>query len=211
MRRLTILAVLSLSLVALPGCTLRGDLTPEQIQQIQQQIDAVGVQVDAAHAALAEARSHRAALEAALADLPEGERRDKTLAAIAKADARLGDLDAWLAQAQAARATLQTHLASSGDVLDVIAAGGTAATPLIPQPWGAIVGAVVGLGVGVVRAWSNKRTAVRVVQAVEAAKDVAGGVVDFSAPDIRRKLRSMGPAGAKLVDEAQGRASGLPF
>lgn len=82
-----------------------------------------------------------------------------------------------------------------------------AVTPFMSEKHAAILGAIFGLGAGLVRANRNRKVAKKVIAAIEDAKD-GTDVINFSDPSVVSRLNSqMGPKGRAIVDEVQGKAT----
>ena len=108
--------------------------------------------------------------------------------AIAAAEA-----DSELASAQAAK-----------EAVDVVA-------PFIPGPWSGVLTGLAGLALGLLRARANRKAAVGMAQAIETNKDDAGVLNLTDKITANRVSSAMGASGKRIVDEAQGKVSSLPF
>jgi len=178
------IVVVLLALCASVGMTC----SAEDLAQIRQAVDRLQDQVIVL-------QEQKEDIDAVIAALPEGDVREQAEAA---RDALLPKLE----QAQASLTVLQDRLANATDALDVVEAGAEVAKDVIPPPYGAAIGGIVGLAVGLFRAWRNKETAKQVIRSVD-------GVVkptDMEAKVIRER---QGASGNALVDAAQGKKAGL--
>jgi len=182
-----------------PGCNA------EQIEEATRTIEEISAGMADIQAAVAEATAQKAAIDAALADMPAGETRDKAIALSAKLDEAMMVGGMWLARADASIAVVQAELANAEEPLDVVEGVIKASGPLIPAPWGAIVAGVGGLVIGLARAAWNRYLARKIVRSVEPT-------IKRTSEATRVKIgAAQGDAAGALVDEAQAKKPVLPF
>lgn len=94
---------------------------------------------------------------------------------------------------------------------DAISATAKAVAPLLP-PWASIpIMIAAAAAPGLVRAWSNKQKAKRIVTGLEAGKDEAGDIKLSDKERAEKVKEIMGPAARDLVDEARGKRKGWPI
>ena len=111
---------------------------------------------------------------------------------------------AGFAAIQAAAANAPTEEEA---INDAVTAALEVAAPLIPQPWGALVYAVGGLALGLIRARQNRAAGRAIAASVDPIVQAAN-LSDAQKAAIRIK---QGAAGAAIVDEAQGARTPRPF
>lgn len=142
-------------------------------------------QVEGLKNTLAQTRAAVLHLEEQVAALPEGEDRDATVAK--------------LAEMQAVIATLEAKVAEMGETIGAEDVA-IAVAPSLPPPWNIVVtvaGTLIGAWAGAAK---KKADAAKVIKAIEAAKS-ADGVVNFTDPTTRDKLKTMmGESGRALVN-----------
>ena len=191
---------LAMLLAFFSGCT-DGRFNAEQFREgIVQTARAVSV-VEEHTDRLIENRDELAAL---LLQLPEGEKRDKVLAAYERVVEKIVENRKYLSDANEALANYERVTADSTAPHEFISGAATSAAPFVPPPWNMILLGAGGL-VGAVGSFlgGKKKTeaqARKVVNAIEAAKTAGGGTVNFGAPETERLLRSsMGHEGRELV------------
>lgn len=131
--------------------------------------------------------------------LPPGSQRDGVLEGIASAEKHKavvdGAIDDYLSRIDA--------LSQDANVWDSLGAGAGTASTILPPPFNvyAILGSLGFGAIAEVRRHRLKKTAGKVVTAIEDAKDEAGSV-NFGDPIVEAKLRSkMGSDGQSLVRE----------
>lgn len=123
----------------------------------------------------------------------------------------IGRAQSILAQAESAARTLADGLAKAESAPDVAQATVNAATPLIPGPWGAIVGLLATTLIGFWRAAYNRAAGRSIARSIELSQG-KDGVINLDDEATREDLRArQGSGGSRLVDEAQGKAMALPF
>lgn len=192
----------------LSGCSafsiddLRG-----QVDQAQDVNDGILAQVQVTLDAKAE-------VDADIATMPPGPKREK----LEKASATLGvTIDtgiAWLDRANASLEQMKVRLATAENPEDVAVAAAETAAPFIPAPYGTALVGLMGLGAGLVRAWRIKKAGKESIRSVEGPVSEhlgAGGDSEFDKRSATlRKTQS--PGARKLIDEARGKTSfALPF
>jgi len=185
------------------GCV--SGCTSEDIATARTKLASVQQAAEQVQGGLAFAIEQKAAIDKLLPTLPAGSTRDKVIAVSKKLDAYINTSQDWLAKARQSMNILQAQLATATDTLDVVEGGVQAAAPLIPPPWGAVLAGVAGLVVGLIRAASTKKTAVKTLAAINPH---IGPMTDA---DRAAVSAAQGAAGKKLVDEAQGKVSSLPI
>lgn len=194
--RLTMIVCLCLVLAPLPAC----ELTPEQRAAVNTAIDESGPVIAQLEADIAAARERLATVE------DEAER--------AKGAKVIAESEKVLAEVKAAREAVLAHRDAEGNIDTAGVAGDVAtkvATRFLPPPWDVLASIAVGGIVMGVRANQNKRRAVAVVRAIEAAKKANPTLAAaFSDPTTARILDGMGDGAKALVDRAQSKGLMLP-
>ena len=199
MRTYGILAVcLALMLVCVCGCTAadRQWLT-DKLQRTEQAVDVTKQQI-----AVLEAQS--AELDKQIAAMPAGPKRDEAVELKADVDRWIVGSEEYLAKARAFLAELRVKIEAAENDLDVAEVALETTAQYLPPPWGGFLMMGSGLVLGLLRAWRNKRTAMKAIAAVDAYVIVP----DANVAEVRA---AAGRAGNRLVDEAQGKTTGLPF
>ena len=150
--------------------------------------------------------AEKATVDAAIVNLPPSEQRDKAIALSKSLGDKITVGRQWLDKAQATLATFNALLANAEDGFDAASATLTAAGPLLPQPWGALIAGAGGLMIGLVRAGYNRHLGRKIVRSLDTA-----GATRLTAKEILTINVAQGPTGRRLVDEAQGKKFALPF
>lgn len=194
--RLTMIVCLCLILAPLPAC----ELTPEQTAAVNTAIDESGPVIAQLEADLAAARERLATVE--------------DDAVRAKAAKVVAETEKVLAEVKGVRETFLANRDAEGNI-DTVGVGGDMATKVatrfLPPPWDVLASIAIGGIVMGVRANQNKRRAVAVVRAMEAAKKANPTLAAaFSDPTTARILDGMGDGAKALVDRAQSKGLMLP-
>jgi len=192
---------------ALPGCT------GEQIRQAKATIATITAKAGAVQAEVDQAVAEKAELDARIAAMDPGPERDRAVALSAELQ-KVADVGRdWISKANESLSRLNAKLADADDALDLLEAGVEAAEPAIPVPWGSLVGFGSGLVFGLIRAWRTKTAAKNVVTSVQPAVDMYLDPDERPERGERRKTLVGGQteAARRLVNEARGKKSGLPF
>jgi len=122
------------------------------------------------------------------------------------ADGIKKDLGEAIASAVAAAEedTKEASAQAAKEAVDVVA-------PFLPQPWGSFASMAAGLVLGLMRASANRKAARRMATAIELQQG-DNGTINFDDETTRDNLSAgMGATAKRIVDEAQGKASSLPF
>lgn len=194
---LLIAAVIAL-LAPTPGCN------QAQIAELQLKATELKAQLAAGRKDLELTQEQRARLAAAIAEMPEGPEKEKAKKLAKNVDAAIEKTSAFLVKLEEATLQMEQRLEGAEDALDVAEAAVESAAPLIPAPWGAIFAASGGLLIGLLRAGYNRAQAVKIARSVDGKVDLS----DASKAEIRA---IQGAGGGRIVDEAQGKATRLPF
>ena len=177
-------AALALVLVAIMGCT-QGDIAEVQANVVVLKQN------------LATLQEQQESVDALLVALPEGDTKVKALAIREEVVQRI-------AQAQAALTLFEERLTSAKDTLDLVVAGGEATAPFLPPPYNTIALILLGAIPFMIRAWRVKATAIKVIKGVDP-------YVVIPPEKVAEVQAAQGGAGNALVDQAQGKATGLPI
>ena len=173
------------AVVLFPGCEL---LTKTDGQQV----------ADQAQQSIAAAETELAAVKAQVEAIDDSALKAKWLKILAQVEAKTGDAQEALDRFSVALA------AAPDDEAAILEAGWVAVSPFIPAPYSVAVGSILGLLIGLWRARQNRQTARTVISS--AAKFTA--IPPSDAVAIRM---AQGSAGNRMVDEAQGKKTPLPF
>lgn len=150
-------------------------------------------------------KEKKAAVDEAIADMPDGPQKDEALAVSNELGQWIGRYDAGKRIADKARADLEARLATAEDRIAAAEAVGLTAAPFA-GPYAPLVALVVSLGAATWRMVRNGKRAKAgegVVRALERVKN-GGNAIDFSDPATAKKLSDvMGKAGKALVDKIQ--------
>lgn len=143
---------------------------------------------------------------------PAGPGRDALLAVATASEQAAEKAGPVLAQAEKVAQVAEAGLraAASGDGLAGVESTITTAVGFIPG-WGTVAGLLVTTIFGFIRAGMNRAAARAIAKSVELAQG-ADGVLNLDNEATQEDLRTIqGAGGSRIVDEAQGKATRLPF
>lgn len=173
-----------------------------RLATIKQQVAALESDAAVAREVAAQLRGQAQALDAVIEALPDGPDKDKALAIREQVATALDKVQAFLDKAAPAITAMNEQVQAAGDSLTAIEAVGKTAAGFAPAPWNMVASGLIGLAIGLVRAWRNKKTAKAVIASVQPLVDAA----IEAKPEVAKDLTiAQGVAGKKLVDAAQGR------
>jgi outer membrane murein-binding lipoprotein Lpp len=209
---MVITAILAVTLAAatVPGCS--GVNGPQLAQQVQ----TLKGDLDRAQQALDAVRAQRDALDAVIGQMPDGEAKDRIIQLRDRA-VTVADITAdYLAKAKVALETMERKAAEATDVGGVIIAALESAAPVVPAPWGTLVGIAAAIAGGIMAIVKGRQASAAYEQAQQTA-EAAGKVIRSvqpvvdsaieASPALADSLRvKQGDAGAALVDAAQAKA-----
>lgn len=196
-----ILLILAAAL-SIAGCN------PAQREQAQQYVQQAKEAAEAAQEAVVQAQAARDAIAAEVSNLPDEEDRALWEDRMRAAEKALLAAQVRSEQAVQVLAEMNQTLGEADNLGDVIAGGAQAVAPVIPPPYGVLVGALGGLIGGLWRARHNRVAGRNLAGALESVKE--GPTINLGAN--KDKISAMmGASGKRLVDEAQGKRWGLPF
>lgn len=197
MKHIAIIVTLTVCLLAAPGC----ELTPQQRAAVNSAINESGPVIEKLEAELAAAREQLATVE--------------DDAVRAKAAKVVAESEKVLAEVKGVREMFLANRDAEGNI-DTVGVGGDMATKVatrfLPPPWDVLASIAIGGIVMGVRANQNKRRAVAVIRAVEAAKKANPTLAAaFADPATARILDGMGDGAKALVDQAQSKGFHSPI
>jgi hypothetical protein len=205
MRTALLILVMAAAVATMPACNAA------QLGALQAQAKLAADDAAAAKAELVKAQATAAALRESAATQPDGPAKD---AAIKSADV----LEAGVAKAApvvdkiAEAARVLADKVKAADPSDQFAgAQAIVDTASIIPGWGALISAIGGLALGLIRAGYNRSAARAMAKGLELAQDPLG-IINLADPKTGDKIRTVQGAGAgRIVDEAQGKVMALPF
>jgi hypothetical protein len=181
-------------------CVMSGCATGPDKAAMVTQIEKLETGVTQAKAILDTVQKNETYLRDVVASLPEGEQKAKAQAMLNKTLGVGAEVNLYLTKAEPALAALKEQVKQSTDTLDVLEAVGSTATKFLPDPWSAVAGGVLGLFVGLWRAFSKQKTAAKVIQSVQPIVDAAIKADSSLATTLNRL---QGKDGRALVDKVQ--------
>lgn len=204
-RTVALMALITLACLLASGCNAA------QLGALQAQAKLAADDAAAAKAELVKAQTTAAALRESAATQPDGPAKD---AAIKSAET----LEAGAAKAApvvdkiAEAARVLNEKVKAADPSDKFAgAQAIVDTASIIPGWGALISAIGGLALGLIRAGYNRAAARAMAKGLELAQDPTGNI-NLADPKTGDKIRTVQGAGAgRIVDEAQGKVMALPF
>lgn len=183
-----------LILICLCGCS--DTVSTEQLKTYSNQLAQTSAQI---HGALDEASRAKNILKVQLEAEPEGETRDKILAAIAKIDEQEAKYYPYVEQIDTKIQTLNNLLAGATDNLDVIQTTVNTGAGFLPPPWNVLASFAGGLAIMGIRSYQNRKAAKSIAKSIE--KTGAG----VTLRDNAAVVNSIQTETAKrIVDEVQG-------
>ena len=198
MRHLIITLALVCCLAPVTGCN------QQQIAELQLRAAELKMQLATGRADLELTREDRARLALAIADMPEGEQKETAKKILKDTDAALETFAAVVLKVEGAAQRMEERLESATDGFDVAAATVESVAPLLPPPWGAILAATGGLVIGLIRAGYNRAQARKIAASLD-------GKLTLTEADKLAVRAAQGTGAGRIVDEAQGKKTALPF
>lgn len=206
MSKLIIFLATSIVVGTLVGCNA------EQMAQLRLASDKATTELQEAKARLAEEARTLEEKKAAATALPASSEKDEALKDVAKQGRLVDKLTTVVAKTETAARAFNNEIKAADPSDQFAAADATikAVSTFIPGPWG-LIATLVGTNViSLLRASYNRKVAQNIARSMELVQD-SNGIVNLNNPDTQNKLRAMqGAGGARVVDEAQGKATALP-
>lgn len=200
MRHLIITLALIGLLAPVTGCN------QQDIAELRLYATELKVQLATGRADLELTREDRVELALAIADMPEGKHKAIATEILKDTDAALEKFTAVVLKIEGAAQAMDERLESATDGFDVAEATVESVAPLLPAPWGAILLASGTLAIGLIRAGYNRTQARKIVRSI----DGFGKLTLTDAEKVEVRL-AQGAGAGRIVDEAQGKKTALPF